>query len=131
MGEAATSGHDEPAPSFEKYIDSELTMKYYDGSEIALGDVVTVPIPSGTARARVVMLGDTYEHLKIDPQFLAWVKTDNVLQRSSIVIEWIGSNPFAHNDKRYAPVGNYMFTTVDEWVKREPIPHGQPCQSHD
>lgn len=94
-------------------------MKYSDGSNVALGDVVAVPIPGGTAKARVVMLGDTYEHLNIDPRFLAWVKADKVLRESSVVVEWIGSNPFAHDDPKYAPVGNYMFTAIDEWVERE------------
>ena len=54
-------------------------MIYHDGSIRSLGDIVTVPIPSGTARARVVMLGDTYEHLDIDRQFVEWVERDKVL----------------------------------------------------
>ncbi len=94
-------------------------MTYYDGSPIRLGDVVTVPVPTGTVKARVVMLGETYEHLDIDEQFLAWVKRDNVLEKSSVVIEWLESNPFAHDDPRYAPVGNYMFSPVDEWLRRD------------
>jgi hypothetical protein len=91
-------------------------MLYHDGTTIALGDIVSVPVPEGTAQARVVMLGDTYKHLDIDSQFLKWVKTDRVLEPSSIVIEWLENNPFEHNDPQYAPVGNYMFMTVDEWV---------------
>jgi len=83
-----------------------------------LGDVVSVPVPGGEAKARVVMLGETYEHLDIDPAFLAWAKRDNVLKRASIVIEWADGNPFAHDDPRYAPVGNYMFSPVEEWVTR-------------
>ncbi len=93
-------------------------MRYHDGSIIFLGDIVTVPVPEGTAKARVVMLGDTYEHLDIDKQFLAWVKTDKVLQESSVVIEWVGTNPFAHEDSQFAPVGNYMFSPVDEWFAK-------------
>jgi hypothetical protein len=91
-------------------------MRYHDGSPVALGDLVDVPIPSGTGRARVAMLGDTYEHSKIDPGFLSWVKTDKVLRPTAVVIEWVGENPFAHNDPEHAPTGNYMFTDVDEWV---------------
>jgi hypothetical protein len=91
-------------------------MTYHDGSTVQLGDIVNVPVPSGTAKARVVMLGDTYEHLDIDTKFLTWVKADKVLKEASVVIEWIGSNPFAHNDPRYAPVGNYMFSAIDEFV---------------
>ena len=93
-------------------------MIYHDGSPISLGDIVRVTIPGGTAKARVVMLGDCYEHLEIDKQFLAWVERDRVLEASSVVVEWLESNPFAHTDPRYAPVGNYMFSPVDEHLER-------------
>lgn len=89
-------------------------MRYHDGSLMALGDVVDVLVPSGTARARVVMLGDTYEHLDLDEGFLSWVFAEKLLRPDAVVIEWLGENPFAHDDSRYAPVGNYMFTDVDE-----------------
>jgi hypothetical protein len=101
-------------------------MQYHDGSTVTLGDIVNVPVPNGTARARVVMLGESYEHLDIDPDFLSWVKRDRVLQPSAIVVEWIDHNPYAHNDPKYAPVGNYMFSPLDEWVKREAEHHVRP-----
>lgn len=63
-----------------KFEEKVETMHYHDGSPVALGDLVDVPIPSGTARARVVMLGETYEHLDIDPGFLSWIKADRVLR---------------------------------------------------
>jgi hypothetical protein len=93
-------------------------MKYHDGTEVRLGDVVSVPIPEGTGKARIVMLGDTYDHLPIDLQFLSWVKTDKVLKESSVVVEWLNDNPLAHDDPQYAPVGNYMFTVIDEWITK-------------
>jgi hypothetical protein len=93
-------------------------MQYFDGSTVALGDIVNVPIPGGSAKARVVMLGETYEHLDIDAQFLAWVSSDRVLEPTSVVIEWLDANPFSHNDPQYAPVGNYMFSPLDEYVAR-------------
>jgi hypothetical protein len=93
-------------------------MTYYDGSPISLGDIVRLPIPGGTAKARVVMLGDGYQHLEIDEQFLAWVKRDRVLEASSVVVELLDSNPFAHTDPRYAPIGNYMFSPADEHLER-------------
>ena len=96
-------------------------MKYCDGSTVNLGDIVRVPIPEGTADARVVMLGETYAHLDIDPSFVQWVKDEKVLQPSSIVIEWLNENPFAHDDPQYAPVGNYMFTGLDQDVI--PVPN--------
>ena len=101
-------------------------MKYHDGTTVTLGDVVSVPVPSGTAEARVVMLGDTYEHLDIDQQFVSWVQRDKVLAASSIVIEWLGDNPFAHNDPKYAPVGNYMFSPLDQDVVLLPNKRLQP-----
>ena len=92
-------------------------MKYHDGTTITLGDVVTVPVPDGTAKARVVMLGETYEHMDIDAQFLDWVKAEKTLDAEAIVIEWIDANPFAHDDPNFATVGNYMFSPVDQWVQ--------------
>jgi len=94
-------------------------MKYHDGSTVHLGDIVSVPVPSGAAKARVVMLGETYEHLDIDSDFLAWVQGDSVLDRTSVVVEWIETNPFANDDPKYAPVGNYMFSPLDQCVTRD------------
>ena len=93
-------------------------MVYVDGSQVALGDVVALPVPGGSERARVVMLGDTYEHLDIDPQFVSWVKAERKLEPSSVVVEWLDRNPFAHSNPAYAPVGNYMFSPVDKSVAR-------------
>jgi hypothetical protein len=94
-------------------------MRYHDGSTVALGDIVNVPVPEGTAKARVVMLGETYEHLDIDPGFIEWVQRDKVLKPSAIVVEWVDANPLAHDNPRYAPVGTYMFSPLDEWVTRD------------
>ena len=95
-------------------------MNYHDGSPARLGDIVRVPIPAtGTARERIVMIGETYEHLDIDPQFVSWVKSDNVLRPDSVVVEWLDANPFAHNDPRYAPVGNFHFTILEDCVERD------------
>ena len=33
-------------------------------------------------------------------------------------VEWLEANPFGHNDPRYAPVGNYLFSPLDEDVER-------------
>jgi hypothetical protein len=95
-----------------------MRMKYNDGSTVALGDIVTLPVPTGTAKARVVMLGETYEHLAIDPDFVSWVEEEKILAPGSIVVEWTEENPFVHDDPQYAPVGNYMFSPVDEFVTR-------------
>ncbi len=96
-------------------------MKYPDGTPVKLGDIVTIPLPSGSARAQVVMLGDTREHSDIDKLFLDWVERDkSLLAPSYVVVEWIDHNPLAHNNPKYAPVGNYMFTELDECVTHNP-----------
>jgi hypothetical protein len=90
-------------------------MKYHDGSEMLLGDIVRTPIGKEvTTRGRVVMVGDTLDHLDIDQQFLSWVKTSQKLGRNNVVIEFMDKNPFEHEDPKFAPVGDYMFTRVDE-----------------
>jgi hypothetical protein len=94
-------------------------MKYRDGLDIQLGDIVSVPTPLGDNNARVVMLGDSLEHAGADAEFVAWVLRDNVLAATSIVVQWLSINPFAHSDPAVAPVGDYMFTTVDEHVRLE------------
>jgi hypothetical protein len=97
--------------------DGHPNMKYADGSSIALNDLVTVPVPGGSARARVVMLGESYEHASIDPQFLRWVYGERKLEKTAVVVEWIDCNPFAHDDPTFAQVGNYLFSPVDEFLR--------------
>ena len=92
-------------------------MHYSDGAPVQLGDTVSIPVPTGEALARVVMLGDTREHEGLGAEFLDWVRSANVLAPGSVVVEWLDSNPFAHADPNLAPVGNYMFTAVDDWVQ--------------
>jgi hypothetical protein len=94
-------------------------VQYEDGTTVKLGDRVRAAVPAGTARARIVMLGETYEHLDIDPEFLTWVKRDRVLEPDHVVLEWIDENPFAHENPEYAPVGNHMFSPLDSGVTRD------------
>ena len=54
-------------------------MRYSDGSQVKLGDIVTIRLADAEARARVVMLGDTREHLGMDEQFIEWVETEKLL----------------------------------------------------
>jgi hypothetical protein len=91
-------------------------MQYFDGTEVQLGDVVGLSLPSGAQAARVVMLGDSHAHLALETTFLGWVSASRVLRPDSVVVEWLGSNPFAHDDPAFAPVGNYMFVAVDEYL---------------
>lgn len=57
-------------------------MQYHDGSLTKLGDIVTILLQSRRARARVVMLGDTGEHLDIDKRFIEWVEREKLLTPS-------------------------------------------------
>jgi hypothetical protein len=92
-------------------------MKYSNGSPVRLGDIVTIRLADGNAKARVVMLGDTGEHLDVDEQFVDWVESEKLLEPEQVVVAWIDRNPFAHNDPQYAPVGNYMFTGLDDCIR--------------
>ena len=69
------------------------SMKYDDGSKMHLGDIVRVPTPDGNKEARVVMLGDSRDHLELDPDFIEWIVRDNILASTSIFVEWLGANP--------------------------------------
>ncbi len=94
-------------------------MNYSDGTRVMLGDLVSLPVGAGkSATARVVMLGDTYEHLPLEDAFLSFVLRDKILRPTAVAVEWIGSNPFAHDDPSLAPVGGYMTTDVDADVCR-------------
>jgi hypothetical protein len=98
-------------------------MRYHDGSELRLGDIVRTPIGKDvTTRGRVVMVGDTLDHLEIDPQFVSWVKTAEKLGIDQVVVEFMDKNPFEHEDPKFAPVGDYMFIAVDERLTFESRP---------
>ena len=94
-------------------------MKYHDGSLVNLGDIVAIPMADGGSKARVVMLGDTREHLGVDEGFIEWVESEKLLDSSQVVVEWVDRNPLAHDDPQYAPVGNYMFTGLDECITHD------------
>lgn len=97
----------------------QTAITYADGRRVALGDVIDIATSANaTSRGRIVMLGDTGEHLEIDQAFVDWVVRDKVIEPSQVVVEWLDKNPFAHNDPNYAPVGHYMFTHVDSCVVR-------------
>lgn len=92
-------------------------MYYTDGNEIELGDLIEIDMPEGFELARLVMLGENYQHLELVQSFKEWVLNDRILETDSIVIEWVGKNPLEHNNPEYAPVGNYMFTGISSDIK--------------
>ena len=87
--------------------------------------IVVIPMPNGDVRARVVMLGDSREHLDLEEGFLEWIELEELLDPSHIVIEWVDPNPLAHNDPQYAPVGNHMFTSLCCVRRVEDSPRGE------
>jgi hypothetical protein len=103
---------------------------YHDGTTVRLGDIVYVPVPGGTALARAVMLGATREHLDLEPDFAGFIHAGDTLSSEAIVLEWIGENPFAHDDPSLAPVGRYVTTVLDEWVVRSAEPTFVECGEH-
>ena len=95
-------------------------MNYPDGSPARLGDIVTIRLRDCNAKARIVMLGDTREHLNLDKKFVDWVENDKtLLEPSQVIVEWMDRNPLAHNDPKYAPVSNHMFTGLDACITHE------------
>lgn len=78
-----------------------------------------VPVHVGPRDGRIVMLGDTFEHLDLDPDFVAWVKKEKLIDSTGVAVQWIGDNPLAHNDPRHAPFGDIMFTSLDEDIARK------------
>jgi hypothetical protein len=93
-------------------------MKYADGTTVALGDIVILALHDGNHEACVVMIGDTFEHLDLEPSFVKWAREDEVIDDSSVAVRILGTNPFGHNDSRYAPIGDVIFTPLDEDIRK-------------
>ena len=92
-------------------------MNYFDEHKIILGDIVSITMKGKRELAKVIMIGETKEHLELDKNFLSWVNKESLLDLDSIIVTWVNNNPLAHNDPNYAPVGNEMFTGIDEDMK--------------
>jgi hypothetical protein len=84
-------------------------MKYECGTDVMLGDEVMVQYgPNREALARVVAIGADMAIAEIDQAFYSWAKSESIINNDSVVVEWIGPNPFAHDSPNCSPVGNYM-----------------------
>jgi len=86
-----------------------VLMRYESGEKVNLGDMVRFDSgPDQHASAKVVMIGEDYSRLDIDPDFLDWVVSEKPLKGSEVVVETT-NNP-----------GSYMFTTLCcvEFIKR-------------
>lgn len=84
-------------------------MKYECGTEVMLGDEIMVGYgPDHESLARVVAIGKDLAVDEIDQEFYSWAKSEAIIDKDTVVIEWLDANPLSHNDPTYAPVGNYM-----------------------
>ena len=84
-------------------------MKYQCGTDVRLGDEIMVQYgPDQEALAHVVAIGIDLVIDDIDESFYCWAKKEGIIDRSTVVVEWLGSNPLSHSDPNHAPVGNYM-----------------------
>ena len=93
-------------------------MKYADGTTISLGDIVSLTLHDGVHEARVILLGDTFEHLDLELSFVKWVREDEVIDEGSIAVRMLGLKPFGHGDPRNDPMGDVIFTPVDEDIRK-------------
>jgi hypothetical protein len=84
-------------------------MKYECGTNVMLGDEIMVQYgPDQESLARVVAIGTDSVIDEIDQGFYSWAKSESIIDKNTVTIEWVGANPLSHNDPNYAPVGNYM-----------------------
>ena len=94
-------------------------MKYFDSQIVKLGDVVSMPIEEKRHVFKVIMIGDTKEHQIEDKCFLDWVEKDNLISKTTLVLQWLSKNPYKHNDPNFAPVADQIFAEIDEEIKLE------------
>jgi hypothetical protein len=84
-------------------------MKYECGTIVMLGDEIMVQYgPGQESLARVVAIGTDSVIDEIDQGFYSWAKSESIIDKNTVTIEWVDVNPLSHNDPNYAPVGNYM-----------------------
>lgn len=74
-----------------------------------IGDEIMVQYgPGQEALARVVAIGLDLVIDKIDQAFYSWAKSEAIINKDTVVVEWVDTNPLSHNNPNYAPIGNYM-----------------------
>jgi hypothetical protein len=100
-------------------------MKYECGTEVMLGDEIMVGHgPHKEVLARVVTIGTDQAIDGIDQKFYSWAKRERIIDKDTVVVEWISANPLAHDDPHHAPVGNYM--TIHSLCCETFVRRGQP-----
>lgn len=94
-------------------------MDYNSGDIVRLGDLVEVELPDGQHQARVVMIGETGEHVSIAKDTVAWMTASGHVGKGRILIEWVTGNPLEHGDQNFAPVSNTLSLTLAGVVLRQ------------
>ncbi len=91
-------------------------MKYEDGQDVRLGDVVTITLADGDHKAKIVILGDSGEYGGIDVETAKWVLESGHVGQDQVMAEWVEENPLSHDDPAYAPVANTISTCLCDVV---------------
>jgi len=91
-------------------------MKFEDGQDVKLGDIVSIELADGLHAAKVVMLGDSGDYAGIDDETAKWAIESQHVGQNEIMAEWVEGNPFAHDDPAYAPAGNTISTCLCDVV---------------
>ncbi len=98
-------------------------MKYECGTNVMLGDEIMVGYgPDQESLARVVAIGIDSAIKEIDQEYYSWVKSEGIINKETVVVEWLGTNPLEHNDPNYAPTSNYMTLQslcCEKFIRRE------------
>jgi len=69
-------------------------MKYQCGTKVRLGDEIMVGYgPGQESLARVVAIGTDLVINRIDQGFYSWAKSTGVIDKNSVVVEWIDADP--------------------------------------
>jgi len=97
-------------------------MNYRCGTEVLLGDELMVEHgPGQKALARVVAIGLDQVVKSMDGRFYEWARKERLIEPTSVVVEWLDTNPLESSDPKCAPVGPYMTLSSlrsEEFVRR-------------
>jgi hypothetical protein len=84
-------------------------VKYGCGTKVMLGDEIMVSYGlDQESLARVVAIGSELAVDEIDQDFYSFAKKEGMIDKSTIVIEWLYKNPLDNDDSAHARNGNYL-----------------------
>jgi hypothetical protein len=95
-------------------------MKYSCGNNVLLGDYITVQIgPEKYHEVQIIAIGMKLKTIDINDDEWEWMITENIINENSVIVQFVGENPLAHDDPNYAPVSNHM--TIDSITDNEKL----------